>query len=296
MTQTNLIMTLSNNRQIGYAEYGDPNGFAVFFFHGFPGSRLMTGDFDEIARIKHCRLIGIDRPGMGLSSPDQNHTLLSWTDDIKKLANHLNINTFSIIAHSGGAPYALACAHQIPKRVSHIALVSAMPPTTLPETRNGVPRSLLLINMLTRNIPGVSWLLMQLQRKILLKPNMLKKIAQQSPEPDRLILQNPEQIKSLIKASTEAFRQGVDGAACEIRILLKDWKFNIEDIQTPITIWQGRLDKQALVSHAELYKRKLLLSKLYVFDNDAHLSTLYNHIEEIIDSIHPVSTTVSSAL
>ena len=191
MTQTNLIMTLSNNRQVGYAEFGDPNGFPVFFFHGFPGSRLMTGDFDKIARIKHCRLIGIDRPGMGLSSTDKNHTLLSWADDIKEVADHLKINSFSIIAHSGGAPYALECAHQIPKRVSHIALVSAMPPTTLPETRNGVPRSLLLINTLTRNIPGVSWLLMQLQRKILLKPSMLNKIANQSPEPDRLILQDP---------------------------------------------------------------------------------------------------------
>ena len=33
MTQTDSIMTLSNGRQLGYAEYGDPNGFPIFFFH-----------------------------------------------------------------------------------------------------------------------------------------------------------------------------------------------------------------------------------------------------------------------
>jgi len=63
--------------------------------------------------------------------------------------------------------------------------------------------------------------------------------------------------------------------------------FNIEDIHTSITIWQGRLDKQALMSHAELYKRKLAHSTLYIFNDEAHISMLYNHIEKIIDSVKP---------
>ncbi|MCP4419841.1 MAG: alpha/beta hydrolase, partial [Chloroflexi bacterium] len=31
---------LRNGRKLGYAEYGSPEGTAVFYFHGFPSSRL----------------------------------------------------------------------------------------------------------------------------------------------------------------------------------------------------------------------------------------------------------------
>lgn len=283
MIQTDLIMILSNGRQLGYAEYGDPNGFPIFFFHGFPGSRLQVGDFHTVAHIKHCRFFGIDRPGMGLSSFNKQHSLLSWADDMRELADFLKIEKFSIIAHSGGAPYALACAHKIPERISHIALVSALPPTTLPETKIGTPLGYRIINVLVRNIPGVAWLLMQLQRHVLLNPNIFKKVIQQLPESDRLIFQRSNQMNRMLSSSKEAFNQGVRGAAYEFRLLLKDWGFDLESIHTPVTIWQGALDRQTSLSHAELYKRKLANASLNVCDNEAHVSVLYNQIEEIID-------------
>jgi pimeloyl-ACP methyl ester carboxylesterase len=51
MTQTDSIMTLANGRQLGYAEYGDPNGFPIFFFHGFPGSAHVSVLYNQIERI-----------------------------------------------------------------------------------------------------------------------------------------------------------------------------------------------------------------------------------------------------
>jgi pimeloyl-ACP methyl ester carboxylesterase len=30
---------LPGGRKLAYAEYGDPYGMSIFFFHGFPGSR-----------------------------------------------------------------------------------------------------------------------------------------------------------------------------------------------------------------------------------------------------------------
>lgn len=285
MIQINLTMSLPNARQIGYAEYGDPKGYPVFFFHGFPGSRLQAGDFHDLAYAKHCRLIGVDRPGMGLSSPNKYHSLLSWSADISKLADHLNIDKFSIIAHSGGAPYALACADNIANRITQIALVSAMPPTTLSEISSAMPLGLRSINFLVRNIPGVAWLFMQLQQKVLLKPNMFKKIVQQLPEADRLICEKPEQINRMLSVLKEAFKQGVDGAVYEFRLISNDWGFNLKDIHTPVSIWQGALDKQILVAHAKFYQRELPNATLHLFEQDAHVSTLYKHMEEIMDQI-----------
>ena len=283
----NASFKLQDGRIVGYSESGDPHGFPIFYFHGFPASRLQATDFHEIAQIKHCRLIGIDRPGMGLSSPNKQQTLLSWTDDIREFSDHLKIDKFSIIAHSGGLPFALACAHSLPERISHVALVSGMPPTTMPEASIGMPLGLRIVNVLARNVPGVSWLLMQMQQKILLKPAIFKKVLQQVPEPDRVICQESTQMNKMILALQEAFKQGVDGAAREFRLILKEWGFNMENIRTPISIWQGKLDKQVLVSHAEIYKRKLPNATLYLFDNESHVSILYNNMEGIIDSVRP---------
>jgi pimeloyl-ACP methyl ester carboxylesterase len=273
---------LEDGRMMGYSESGDPEGFPVFFFHGFPGSRLIAADFHHIAQAEHCRLIGIDRPGMGLSSPNKQYTILDWTDDVQAVAVHLNITRFSILAHSGGVPFALACAYKIPNRISHVALVSGMPPVTHPEIRRHLPSGLRILHALVRHLPGFSNALMQLQRKILLRPHVFNKMIRQCPEPDQLVLQNHKQAERSILALKEAFTQGVSGAAYEFQILSKEWDIGFEDIQMPISIWQGRLDKQVLVPYAQFYKCKLPQATLHIFENDAHLSTLYHHMSEII--------------
>ena len=109
-----LSVILKDGRRLGYAEYGDPTGKPIFYFHGTPGSRLEAGHLQKIATLNHYRLIGIDRPGMGMSSFHAKHNILSWPADMEMLADCLGINKFSIIGHSGGAPFVAACAYKIP--------------------------------------------------------------------------------------------------------------------------------------------------------------------------------------
>jgi len=282
MKQDNLVMQLSDGKQLGYAEYGDSAGHPIFYFHGFPGSRLQTADFQEPAYAKRCRFFGIDRPGMGRTSFKKQHTILSWAKDVAELADTLGIEKFSIIAHSGGAPFALACGVALPNRVSHIALVSGMPPVTIPEAIKDMPMGYRVINVLVRNVPGVAWLLMQLQKHVLLKPAMFERLIQQLPAIDGEVFKmNP----GLLIASKEAFRQGVAGAADEFRLISKKWGFNLEDVHTPVSIWQGELDPQVPVSSARFFASRLPHANLRLMEKDAHLSTLYNHAEEIFESI-----------
>ena len=37
---TDNVLRLRDGRLLGYAEYGDPDGKPLFYFHGSPGSRL----------------------------------------------------------------------------------------------------------------------------------------------------------------------------------------------------------------------------------------------------------------
>jgi pimeloyl-ACP methyl ester carboxylesterase len=81
MSSTPNHIILTDGRRLGFAEFGDLQGRPVFYFHGFPGSRLEAKLAEKISLDTHVRFIGIDRPGYGLSSfkpertfyPDEGH-------------------------------------------------------------------------------------------------------------------------------------------------------------------------------------------------------------------------------
>jgi pimeloyl-ACP methyl ester carboxylesterase len=57
---------LADGRSLGYCELGDPQGKLIFFVGGYPGSRWMAHLFAG-SPMPGIRLVGVDRPGMGLS-------------------------------------------------------------------------------------------------------------------------------------------------------------------------------------------------------------------------------------
>src|SRR5512139_3720722 len=102
---------LRDRRSLSCAEYGDPQGKPVLFFHGTPSSRLFRHPDDSIAASLGVRLITVDRPGFGLSDPKPGRILLDWTDDVIELADAFKIERFAVAGVSGGGPYAAACGY-----------------------------------------------------------------------------------------------------------------------------------------------------------------------------------------
>ena len=64
-------VAVGEDRQTGFAEFGDPQGRAVFWLHGTPGARRQIPTEARVyAEEKYgIRLIGLDRPGIGSSTP-----------------------------------------------------------------------------------------------------------------------------------------------------------------------------------------------------------------------------------
>ena len=277
---------LADGRKIGFAEYGDAHGIPIFYFHGLPGSRLEAGNFNDVAIANHYRLIGIDRPGMGLSSIDRKRTILSWAADVTNFANYLGIEKFSIVGHSGGGPFVAACALAIPERLTGAAIVSGMAPLEKPESRIGIPRGHRTVYGLLKTMPWLATVMMKLQLIMLKNPNkMMKQMIKQLPEVDQAIFRDPVMGKALINSTIEAFRNGVAGPAFEMNLLFNPWGFNLENVKYPITIWQGDLDAQAPVSHAKIYANLIPGAQLKLMKNEGHLSLLKNHIGEILKDV-----------
>ncbi|MBL7478603.1 alpha/beta fold hydrolase [Legionella bononiensis] len=282
---TNSTILLNDGRTLGYAEFGDPKGEVVFYFHGLPGSRLEAGHWENIACLNHYRLISIDRPGMGLSSKHPTRTILSWADDVEALANYLGIPKFSIIGHSGGAPFVAGCGYKIPHRLNKIAIVSGMGPFEIPEATASLGRGQRFINKMIKAIPPIATVMVNLMFLMLKKPGILKKMTSKMSEVDQRILGDTEAGDLFIQSSLEAFKGGITGVSQEIQLSLKPWGFDMSHIKCPVVIWQGRLDKQAPLAHANLYAKLNPNASLKVLDHEGHISLLINHGEKILRSV-----------
>ncbi|UNI19594.1 hypothetical protein JDV02_005774 [Purpureocillium takamizusanense] len=122
-------MTLPDGRTLGFAEYGNPAGAPILYFHGFPSSRLEAQPVASMLSHLGVRLIALDRPGFGLSSPQPGRRIIDWADDVRSFAGGNGLDRFAVLGTSGGGPYALACAYALPRKmVAGVGLFASGPP------------------------------------------------------------------------------------------------------------------------------------------------------------------------
>lgn len=104
---------------VSLADVGSSTGRPVFVYLGLGCVRYLVGLYDELAEALGLRLICIDRWGLGKTTevPDEQRGFLEWADVVEEVADQLGISKFSILAHSAGAPYALAASLRLGDRV-----------------------------------------------------------------------------------------------------------------------------------------------------------------------------------
>jgi pimeloyl-ACP methyl ester carboxylesterase len=284
--QQNLIV-LPDGRELGYVEYGDSHGIPIFYFHGFPGSRLAGQRFHEVALALGYRIISIDRPGMGLSSLDKNRTLLSWPADVLHLADYLHLDRFSVIGYSGGAPYVAACAYTIPERLKGAVIVSGIAPFDHPALQKSMTLYTRVAHSLIRRISWVSMVLMKITLILFQKHDrfqMIRGMMKRLPEADRAVLEDPYIKNMFINITLEAFKNGVVGPAQEMQLFFKPWGFDLAQVHYPLVIWHGTSDTQVSFLHAEIYANSIPGAQLKLIENEGHHSLINNHIEAILKS------------
>lgn len=266
---------LHDGRILGYAEYGSPEGRTIFYFHGGADSRLEAKLLADQAVHAGIRLIGIDRPGMGLSHFKAGRRLLEWPDVVVELAEHLHIDRFALVGVSGGGPYALACAYRIPDRLTACGVIAG---------------EWHLNNVSTRLSQWLPWLLMPILRQFFRDKERatrsLLRFTQNWPEPDRKCLDLPDISEILAASITEAFRQGAKGAAYDGMIVRRPWGFRLEEIAFPsLFLWHGELDPDVPVAMGRAVAESLPQCNATFYPNEGHISLIVNHREEIVAAL-----------
>lgn len=119
---------LHDGRTLAFDDVGDPGGLPVLYLHGTPDSRRSRHPDDGLARTAGVRLIAVDRPGAGDSTPDGGGRLADLGHDLRALLDHLRLGEVGLLGWSAGGLTALAAATVLGRRVVSVALVATVPP------------------------------------------------------------------------------------------------------------------------------------------------------------------------
>lgn len=281
----NQVIKLKDGRKLGFNQYGDLKGKPLFFFHGWPVSRLSGAVTDKAAKKLGIRVISPDRPGYGLSDFKNDRKLLDWADDVLELADDLKIKKFAVVGVSGGGPYATVCAFKIPNRLTKIGIVVGLGPTWIPKALEGVS--------LNAKLAWGSYRKAAIFRKLGAFIQLL--LARYSPAQglhrfllgataDKKLYADPIIRKEIKYSFKEAFRQGVKGPEYDLKLYTHDWGFDIKDIRMPVYLWYGGDDKNVSLNMGKYYNSQIKGSKLKVYLGEGHLISR-THIEEILKTL-----------
>lgn len=271
-------IAVGEGRQISFAEFGNPQGRAVFWLHGTPGARRqIPTEARTFAARKNIRLIGIDRPGIGSSTPYQYENVLGFTDDLRTVADTLGINRFAVIGLSGGGPYTLAAAAAMPDRVVMAAVLGGVAPLI---GEDGISSGLMELAKIVRPVIEVAdtpirWVAGTLMKLIApFGSPALDLYARISPDGDRNLLSRPEFKAMFLDDLLNGSRRQLAAPFADIVVFARDWGFRLEDITVPVRWWHGDADHIVPYAHGQHAVARIADAEMYTLPGESHLAGL----------------------
>ncbi|CEJ91440.1 hypothetical protein VHEMI07150 [[Torrubiella] hemipterigena] len=300
----NQTIRLPDGRTLGFAEYGAHNGRPLIYFHGYPSSRIEAKPIDKYASRHGIRVLALDRPGYGLSSPQPERTMLDWTKDVESFADAMDIKKFAILGTSGGGPFAAACAYALPRqRLTSVGLFASGPPWAA--GKQYMTRTRRMACFLAHKAPFILKLILDgvlaFGRWLTSRTFVTKRIhtwleavnaklaadAKDASKPferdETPVAQQREYLVDLILG--EPFRQGTGAMTRETKLLsAQDWGFPLEDTTYPIQIWHGTKDVNAPIEAIRYLAEKMPNAKLTEFAQDTHY-TMGTKMDQVVEEL-----------
>ncbi len=289
------VVRLTDGRELSWAEYGYPHGEPLFFHHGIPSSRLTAAVLDEGARRAGIRLIAPERPGFGFSDGQPGRAILDWPNDLRQLADYLELERFSLAGISAGMPYTLACALKMPERLHRVAVISGLGRIDSNSALEGMSYEWRLIYTLFLKSRRLASLWMRgYGRSVQRRPDRV--VAEQikrMPPVDADVLGSDPIRANRIADLREAFRQGPAAAGDEARMHLEPWGFDLADVDFPVTLWHGALDESHPIQMATQIASELPHCRAIYVDGVGALGFI-EHAESIFNALFQIEPVPSA--
>jgi len=246
---TDGTIQVPDGRTVGFADFGNPGQTAVLWCHGGPGCRLGPVYVAPTAVDERIRLIGIDRPGYGLSTAQPGRSIADWVGDALAVADHRSIDSFATIGLSTGGAYALAVAALAADRVTGAVVCCSLTDMRHDPARNTMsrPHALAVWEAGDRDAAMAA-----AEASHGIDGTKIIESADGPPLPpsDQAMLQHPWG-RHWMAALPDMFAHGVEGYTDDRLADGDGWTtFNVADISCPVIVLHGSADVIADPIHA----------------------------------------------
>jgi pimeloyl-ACP methyl ester carboxylesterase len=280
-------VTLPSGRTVGYYEYGDPDGFPVFAFHGVPASGAGFVWADHAARARGIRLVAPDRPGTGRSDRGALARVADYPPHVLEFADAFRFDRFAVLGYSGGGPYACAVAYAAPERVrAAVVAAGAGNVGVWAHLADSEPTDRMLMQ-LSLSTPRIARAVLRAAGAVARRaPNVaLAMFRATLPQSDRAVLATFPSAGAALALFTEAFgAHDAVGLVDDYATLSRPWGFAVEAIEVPLHVFHGGDDTVVPLAHARALAARAPRATLTVWPGASHFGVV-SHAGEVLDTL-----------
>lgn len=256
--------TVATGRTVQFIDEGEPDWQTLVFFGG-AGTTVRAFGLLEFARTLReqlqVRVVSVERNGLGQTPYDPRVSHPEYASDVWAILDHLGVERASLIAISGGGPYAAHVAAAHPGRVRSIHLACAF------SERLNDDKMALSAEAVAAD--PVSWW----------------RYPADSP-----VYRIPGFVDSTIEEATrEVFARGRDTSPDGLRQAFQlYWDNRLPDLtslQAPAFLYWGTDDQVVTTSHLERWQRALLQVRgIRLYRGEGH-DVQYRHWDQILADV-----------
>jgi pimeloyl-ACP methyl ester carboxylesterase len=270
-------ITLRDGRALCFDDVGDTDGPVVVYVHGTPDSRRSRHPDDGIPRRAGIRLVAVDRPGAGGSSPHRDGTVGSFADDVAELAADLGVGQLAVLGWSAGAVPALAVAARHPTLVTTVGVVAGLPPIAA-YAEPGVlddasPDRRAVAELAAAMEPAaVGRALAPLAAPWPCDLALAREhVMEGADEARRREIESvPGAVDALAVGVVDAVAQGIGGLEHGLALSVTPPDVDLADVRCPVRLWYGTLDRSAPPSFGRWFAAHLADARLEVIEGAGH--------------------------
>jgi pimeloyl-ACP methyl ester carboxylesterase len=275
-------------RRLGFAEFGPADGRPFFWLHGTPGARRQIPQAARVlAEELGLRIVGVDRPGVGGSTPYRYVSLLDFVTDLTRVGDHLGLERFGVIGLSGGGPYALAACYALPDRVTVGGVLGGVAPARGDDAPPGGfvgrmaplgPLSTVTVLPQSLGLTAFLWVLRPVFSQL------YELYARIAPEGDQKVFARPEVKAMFIDDILNGTRRVVAAPVLDFLLFARPWGFSVRDITVPVRWWHGDADNIVPLGHGQHMVSLIPDAELYVRPGESHLGA-FGAAEEVLTTL-----------
>jgi len=261
------------------------------WLHGTPGARRQIPQSARVtAEELGIRIVGIDRPGVGSSTPYRYGCLLDFATDLTQVADYLGLERFALIGLSGGGPYALAACYALADRVTAAAVLGGVAPTQGDDAPAGGfvgrlaplgPLATLFRAPMSVALTAFVWSIRPVASPA------FELYARIAPEGDKRVFARPEIKAMFLDDILSGSRRGMAAPILDFLLFARSWGFSVRDITVPVRWWHGDADNIVPLAHGEHMVSLLPDAELYVRPGESHLGG-FAAAEEVLATLMAV--------